>query len=156
MAKMLQRPGAGQEMKKPVGLPKGLAKGSNADKMVGVLISEMMNASTLTHKLHLKINGPASYARHMALATFYDEIKELADSLAEQYQGHKLILLETEEAPYDDVVLKSNEDGIDYLNDLYMLVHKTQEVMTCSSIINEMDNIKALINSTKYKLHFLA
>lgn len=128
----------------------------SADGMVGTLVAEMLNASTVTHKLHLKITGPASYARHAALNEFYDGIKGLADDLAEQYQGHKLILLETQEAPMASTDLKGLEDCMEYLDSLYMLTHNTQKVMTCSSIINEMDNIKALINSTKYKLHFLS
>lgn len=133
--------------------PKG---GSTADMMVGRLVSEMMNASTITHKLHLKVSGSGSYAQHKALGEFYDGIKGLADDLAEQYQGHKLILLELDEAPMDDVVLQSIDDCMQYMDSLYMMVSKTQEMMTCSSIINEMDTIKALINSTKYKLHFLS
>lgn len=140
-------------MAKTLSRPKG---GNTADRLVGELISELLNASTVTHKLHLLVKGEASYAQHAALNEFYAGIKDSADSLAEQYQGHKLILLEIKAAPMEGILLKNVDDCIKYLDSVYMMVSKTQDMMTCSSIVNEMDNIKSLINSTKYKLFFLA
>lgn len=132
--------------------PKG---GEKADELVGILVAELMNASTLTHKLHLKITGAGSYAQHIALNEFYDAIKDHADTLAEEYQGHKMILLDTDKALMTNYILSSIEDCLDYLEKLYNLISEVQSVMTCSSIINTMDEIKSTINSTKYKLKFL-
>jgi DNA-binding ferritin-like protein len=125
-------------------------------KLISALVSEMFNASTVTHKLHLKVKGVGSHAQHKALNKFYASIKDLADSLAEQYQGHTLMLLELGPAPMEGTVLNSIEECMEFLDKLYALVGKAQKATMCSAIINEMDNIKSLINSTKYKLHFLA
>ena len=132
--------------------PKG---GEKADELVGILVAELMNASTLTHKLHLKIIGVGSYAQHKALNEFYDDIKDHADTLAEEYQGHKMILLDTDKAFMSNYILSTVEDCLDYLEKLYNLISEVQSMMTCSSIINTMDEIKSTINSTKYKLNFL-
>lgn len=129
---------------------------SKADDMMASVIAEMINASVVTHKLHLKVKGAGSYAQHTALGAFYDEIRDFADSLAEQYQGHKLMLLNVGEAPMKNISLQSVDNCLEYLDKLYTLISETQSVMTCSSIINEMDSSKALINSTKYKLKFLS
>ena len=132
--------------------PKG---GEKADELVGILVAELMNASVLTHKLHLKITGVGSYAQHKALNEFYDAVKDHADTLAEEYQGHKMILLDTDKAFMSNYILSTVEDCLDYLEKLYNLISEVQSMMTCSSIINTMDEIKSTINSTKYKLNFL-
>lgn len=132
--------------------PKG---GEKADELVGILVAELLNASVLTHKLHLKVTGAGSYAQHKALNEFYDTIKDQADSLAEQYQGHKMVILNTDKALMSTYVLISVDDCLDYLEKLYNLISEVQSMMTCSSIINEMDELKSTINSTKYKLNFL-
>jgi DNA-binding ferritin-like protein len=95
-----------------------------------------------------------SYAAHKALNEFYDEILGKADDLAEQYQGHVEMILEYP-AQMDIPMLKTPEEAIIYLRNLYDKISSVQSMMTCSSIINTMDEAKALINSTKYKLIFL-
>ena len=132
--------------------PKG---GEKADELVGILIAELLNASVLTHKLHLKVTGLGSYAQHMALGDFYNSIKDGADELAEQYQGHKMIILDTDKALMTNYILTSVDDCLDYLEKLYNLISEVQSMMTCSSIINKMDELKSTINTTKYKLNFL-
>ena len=52
-------------------------------------IGELFLARDVAHSVHLNTR---SFAKHMALNTFYDEIVDLADGLAEAYQGrHGLI-----------------------------------------------------------------
>lgn len=48
------------------------------------LMSLLFFCRDLAHKEHLRTR---SYSQHMALNEFYDEIVELADGLAEAYQG---------------------------------------------------------------------
>lgn len=124
---------------------------NSAHKAIADLIYEMLHSSTKTHITHLLTT---SYAAHKALNEFYDEILDRADALAEQYQGKEETLL-----PYPDQMdipaLRTPEEAIKYLRVMYDKVGKVQSMMTCSSIINTMDEIKALINSTKYKLLFL-
>jgi hypothetical protein len=52
-------------------------------------------------------------------------------------------------------MLKTPEDAVKYMRNMYNKISAVQSMMTCSSIINTMDEIKALINTTKYKLIFL-
>lgn len=123
----------------------------SAHKAVADLIYEMLHASTKTHITHLMTT---SYAAHKTLNSFYDEILEVADSLAEQYQGKEEMILDYP-AQMDIPMLKTPEDAVKYLRTMYDKISAVQAMMTCSSIINTMDEIKALINSTKYKLIFL-
>ena len=52
-------------------------------------VGTLFLARDVAHSVHLNTR---SFAKHMALNTFYDEIIELADKFAEAYQGrHGLI-----------------------------------------------------------------
>ena len=53
------------------------------------IIGLLFHARNITHKEHLKTK---SYAQHVALGTFYDEVIDLADKLAEAYQGDEGIM----------------------------------------------------------------
>jgi len=53
------------------------------------IIGLLFHARTVAHIEHLKTK---SYAKHVALNTFYDEVIEVADKLAEAYQGDKGLL----------------------------------------------------------------
>ena len=52
--------------------------------MVNKLVGIMMMSRTMAHKAHLKTG---SYAKHVALKEFYEEIVEELDEIAEAYQG---------------------------------------------------------------------
>lgn len=118
------------------------------------LVSELMNAAVATHKLHLKVSGTGSFAAHSALNGFYDALPGLTDGVAEGFQGASEVLLDcSEEKP--SKVLNSVEDCVNYLRDLHTMVNKVQAAMPYSEVVNDLDNIKSLINSTKYKLLFL-
>jgi len=125
--------------------------GMSAHKAMADLIYHMLHSSTKTHITHLMTT---SYAAHKALNEFYDGILDKADDLAEQYQGHVEMILEYPNE-MDIPMLKTPEDAVKYLRTMYDEISKVQSMMTCSSIINTMDEIKALINTTKYKLIFL-
>lgn len=123
------------------------------DSMVAALVSELMNAGTSLHKLHLKITGTGSFAAHKALNKLYDAMPEHADSIAESYQGASEKLLS-----YKDIApkqLNSVEEAIEYLRELTKMVNGLQAKMPYSEIINELDNVKSTIDSGKYKLLFL-
>jgi DNA-binding ferritin-like protein len=57
--------------------------------MIGHLIALLFLGRDLAHREHLKAQGPGSFARHKALNDFYINIIELADNLAEAYQGRQ-------------------------------------------------------------------
>ena len=41
--------------------------GASCDTMTSACVSELMNAATSFHKLHLKVSGAGAYAAHKAL-----------------------------------------------------------------------------------------
>jgi hypothetical protein len=123
------------------------------DSMTAACVSELMNAATSFHKLHLKVTGMGSFAAHKALNELYDALPDHADDLAEGYQGASEKLLDYSEiAPK---TLSSVSEGISYIRDMVNMVSNLQSKMPYSEIINELDNVKSTLNSAKYKLNFL-
>ena len=117
------------------------------------LAQDLLNSVTSIHKIHLKVTGLGSFAAHKALNEFYDEIGDHADSVVEQFQGAEEKLLEMPNtAP---VELNSVEETIDYLRKLKDKTAALQSIMPHSEIVNQLDEVKSLIDSTKYKLLFL-
>jgi len=119
-----------------------------------VLGFELLQGSTKVHLNHLLITGQGSYAAHKAMNSFYDDVADLADNFIEQYQGctEKLMIFPTS---FEFPVMKTADDCISYLRDLYKKVTAVQNECPYSEIKNTLDEVKSLINSTKYKLLFL-
>lgn len=127
--------------------------GASIDTMTAACVSELMNAATSFHKLHLKVTGTGSYAAHKALNDLYDALPGHADDLAEGFQGAAEKLLSySDEAPK---VLGSVDNGIEYIRNLVDMVSGLQAKMPYSELVNELDNVKSTLNSAKYKLLFL-
>lgn len=117
---------------------------------MGALIAELLHGATKTHMTHLKTT---SFSAHMALNDFYDALPDLVDAVAEQYQGATEELLDY---PTVEVVpISTPENAIEYLRKLHGAITRVQDTCEYSEIINELDVIKSLIDSTKYKLIFL-
>lgn len=128
-------------------------KGGSIDTMTAACVSELMNAATSFHKLHLKVTGMGSFAAHKALNELYDALPDHADDLAEGYQGASEKLLDYSEiAPK---TLDSVSEAISYIRDMVNMVSNLQSKMPYSEIVNELDNVKSTLNSAKYKLNFL-
>jgi DNA-binding ferritin-like protein len=127
--------------------------GSSLEGKTSALVSELMNAGTSFHKLHLKVTGIGSFAAHKALNELYDAMPGHADDLAEGFQGAAEKLLN-----YEDIaprILNSVEEALSYIRDLYQQVTSLQAIMPYSEIVNDLDLIKSTLNSVKYKLLFL-
>ena len=89
----------------------------------------------------------------MALGTFYLELEELTDALAEIIQG-KYGILTGYSASYD----VPPTDPVAYLEQLSGYVEASRRsgwYPQDSNIQNETDNIASLIDSTLYKLRYL-
>lgn len=123
------------------------------DSATAACVTELMNAATSFHKLHLKVQGSGAYAAHKALNELYDALPGHADDLAEGYQGAAERILEyTESSPR---TLASPTEGLSYIRDLITMVTGLQAKMPYSEIVNDLDLVKSTLNSTKYKLLFL-
>jgi DNA-binding ferritin-like protein len=108
-------------------------------------------ARDVAHSVHLNTR---SFAKHMALQGFYEEIVELADSFAEAYQGKYGLM-----GPISLMSAKKTTNIVEFLQDQmdeieaerYKVVDKD-----CTPLHNIIDEIVALYLSTLYKLRFLA
>jgi DNA-binding ferritin-like protein len=139
---------SGYKLKKPAG-----SAGSSVESRTAACVSELMNAATSFHKLHLKVTGLGSYASHKALNKLYDALPGHADDLAEGFQGACEKLLNYEDsAPR---ILNSAEEALSYIRDIYQMVNGLQAVMPYTEIVNDLDAIKSTLNGIKYKLLFL-
>jgi DNA-binding ferritin-like protein len=127
--------------------------GDSVDTMTAACATELMNAASSFHKLHLKVKGAGAYAAHKALNDLYDALPDHADTLIEGYQGASEKLLEYKEV--SPRTLDTVEDGIAYLRDMYQMVNGLQAKMPYSEIVNSLDTLKDSINAAKYKLLFL-
>jgi len=120
--------------------------GKNGNRIAGEFIDTLMAAGPQTHRFHLMTD---SYADHMALNGFYNEIPGLTDSLAELYQGtHGFITGYSNQLP-----MMTKYDPVGYLTSLRKYVENTrQKVSNKSNFINITDAVLDLIDSTVYKL----
>jgi DNA-binding ferritin-like protein len=129
------------------------AQASGCETMVAEVVSELMNAATAFHKLHLKVQGVGSFAAHKALNELYDALPDHADALAEGYQGAAECILSCPDSC--PKTLYSVEEAVSYLRELKEVISQLQAMMPYSEIVNQLDTIKDTVNSSKYKLLFL-
>jgi DNA-binding ferritin-like protein len=118
------------------------------------MIAHSQALTTSVHQLHLKVTGPGSFSAHKALNEFYDGMPGLVDAVAEQYQGAREKLLDFPAvSPYK---CGSVQEAISHMKELYTEVAELQKIMPFSEVVNQLDEVKSLIASTKYKLMFLS
>ena len=116
--------------------------------MIGDLVMACFHARTAAHVLHLRTR---SYAEHKALNEFYDAVVDIADGLAEAYQGGYGLI------PSFPAKYTAYTDARALLADLRECV---DECSTCwkpedTHLTALADELRALIASTQYKLKFL-
>ena len=119
--------------------------------MMGRLIALLFLGREVAHREHLRTK---SYSQHVALNTFYDGIIEIADSIAEAFQGrHGIIanipMLTNDTQGAIDVVLEKQLAAIEKLR--YTAVPKEE-----TAIQNLIDTAVELYLSTIYKLRNLS
>lgn len=81
-------------------------------EMIGRLVATMFLAREYAHRAHLRVTGPGSYAKHVALGEFYEAIIDNADKITEAYQGRHDII----EIPYLPMI--DEEDPVKALESL--------------------------------------
>ena len=116
--------------------------------MIGEFLLICFHARTNAHVLHLQTR---SYAAHKALNEFYDEIVDLADSVAEAYIG-SYGLIEFSDTPYEP-----HTDALKLLDELDDSIDGVRDTLNKGDThpMNILDEIAALVASTRYKLRFL-
>ena len=112
------------------------------------LIGHLFLARDVTHSVHLNTR---SYAKHKALGKFYPAVIDLADTLAEAYQGRYGLI-----GPITLHSAEKTNNVVDFLEDSLKKIKKEREEYDDTAIQNIIDEIIALYLSTLYKLKFLA
>ncbi len=114
-------------------------------------VGALFLARDVAHSVHLNTR---SYAKHMALNEFYDNIVDLTDKFAEAYQGrHGLI------GPITLKSAKKTTNVLEFLQDSMAEVEEARYKVcekTDTPIQNIIDEIVGQYLSTIYKLRFLA
>ena len=114
-------------------------------------IGTLFLARDVAHSVHLNTR---SYAKHKALKGFYEGVVDLADTLAEAYQGrHGLI------GPISLMSAKKTNNILEFLEGQLADIEETRYKVVDKSdtaLQNIIDEIVALYLSTIYKLKFLA
>lgn len=114
-----------------------------------LLVGTLFQSRTQAHIYHLQTQGPGSFAAHMALGAYYEGIVDLVDGLVESYQGRYGIV----KAYKMPSAIREDDNYVIYFEALCKFVETTrQQIAQDSYIQNQIDEIVALIESTKYKL----
>lgn len=113
------------------------------------LIGHLFLARDVTHSVHLNTR---SYAKHKALGGFYGKVIDLADDLAETYQGRYGLI-----GPITLHSAKKTNNVVEFLEDSLEEIKKARkEYEDDTALQNIIDEIEGLYLSTLYKLKFLA
>lgn len=107
----------------------------------------LLHSSTNTHLLHWTTK---SYAEHVALGKFYDEIIDLTDSLAEAMMGSYDMTPTFPEMYYAPA--KTGKEELEALKEYVATARKS--LPQNSEIQNLTDSIAELIDSTLFLLRF--
>ena len=109
----------------------------------------LLHAATSGHVLHLQTR---SFAQHKTLDEFYNELPGLVDEVIEAYQGKYGLVMD-----YPSGYAVPTTAPIDFVSALSDYVTSTRaSVAADSELQNLIDEIQQLIDSTLYKLRFLA
>jgi len=122
----------------------------NPTQLMASFISTLFSSRTQAHIFHLQVTGPGSFSAHSALNSYYDDIIGLADSLVESFQGRYGIVTGYKG---EGQWIENTSDIVKYFEALCMYVEKNRVSLVQDSYIqNQIDEVVALIESTKYKL----
>lgn len=119
--------------------------------MIEQLISRVFYARNLAHFEHWRATGTGSFAKHMALGTFYDDVIEALDDLIEAYQG-AFELVGNIPAPTDtnSDILKLLEADAEWIEE-----HHEDICQGNRAVANLIDTLTGVYLSTIYKLRNL-
>lgn len=115
------------------------------------MVSCLFHSRTQVHVFHLQTK---SFSEHQALGAYYDSIIGIVDGLIESYQGKYGILMNYTNLPIKNYT--DNAQVVSYFMQLGEVVEVLRQDIQDSYLQNQIDNVTELIESTKYKLRFLA
>lgn len=118
------------------------------------LFSKLFESREMAHIYHLQVKGDeGSYAAHMALNGYYEDVLDLIDSLIETYQGQYEVV-----EGYDIIDTKdtNSKDKVEYFKGLADFIKTERKCISQEDthLHNIIDEIVALVYKTLYKLRF--
>ena len=119
---------------------------------VAKFISTLLNSRQQSQVYHWQAVGEGSNAAHLTLAAYYDSIIDLVDGLVESIQGRNGII-----RGYDlAFAVKEDNSPLRYFQALVKYVETVRQRLPQDSYVqNQVDEIVALLETTKYKLENL-
>ena len=115
---------------------------------LALFASTLLHSATNTHFFHWSTN---SFSEHKALNEYYDGIVEATDELVEAYMG-----IYGQIKNFPDSYHKPTSTPLEYLKKLQAFVKEARtNLPQDSEIVQLIDNIAQLIDTTIYKLQFL-
>ena len=116
--------------------------------MVKELIQRVFSTRNCAHLQHW---NTSSYAEHMALGDFYDEVIDLLDSFIEAYQGSntKVGKVDMKDVSGKNILACLEDDTV------WIEVNREKISDGVSALENILDEITDLYLKTIYKLKFL-
>lgn len=123
-----------------------MAASADFEKMV----SHLLHSRNQAHVFHLQTE---SFAEHMAFQGYYDGIVALVDGLVESYQGKNGIIKKYTSFSLNNY--EGNKESINYFKALQKNVESLSSDIKDTYLLNQIDTITELIQSTIYKLSYL-
>ena len=116
-------------------------------------IGTLFQSRNQSHIYHLQTS---SYAKHIALNEYYDEIVDIVDSIVESYQG-KYEILKGYKMAGTLKDLEGEEDIVKYFEGLAKYCELKRTKLPQDAFLNNLyDDVDTLIRSTLYKLKRLS
>ncbi len=115
----------------------------------GGLFADLLHAATAAHMLHLQTR---SFSQHMALGSLYESLPGAVDELIESYQGKYGVIRN-----YPSGFTTPAGSPLAFVQaQIANLKAKRSQVGDDTELQNLVDEIASLLDSTEYKLRFLA
>jgi hypothetical protein len=119
------------------------------DANPGGLFADLLHAATAAHMLHLQTR---SFSQHMALGSLYESLPGAVDKLIESYQGKYGVIRN-----YPSGFTTPTGNPLAFVQaQIANLKSKRSQVGDDTELQNLVDEIASLLDSTEYKLRFLA
>jgi hypothetical protein len=120
------------------------------------LVSNLLQARLVLHVCHLRVSGPGSFAKHLALAEAYEIASDFADTIAETVQGQTKTLLNI--GPTIAIKIPDLNKEVEYIDMLLGIIDQAiaqfdqgGDVITS----NILQDLGAKLRVIVYKLTFL-
>lgn len=122
---------------------------------VEAFFSKLFESKEMSHIYHLQTKGEeGSYAKHMALGSYYEDVLNLIDEIIEVYQGQYGIV---ENYQVIDTSATNKTDVIEYFETLgiHIKENKFKSIKQEDTHLHSLlDDIVCLIYKTLYKLKY--